>query len=80
METLTIDRRAPAAASAVPGASDPRTIVQQGIGIQTRLGTIGAVEYLKAHDIGGAVIHRVLASEEIRNEDREMREASPPQA
>jgi hypothetical protein len=80
MESLTIDRRAPTVDTDTSDAADARTVVQKGISIQTRLGTIGAVEYLKGQGIGGSVIHRVLASEQIRSEDREMIDGSVRQA
>jgi hypothetical protein len=49
---------------------DKAGIVRQGMRIQARLGTIGAVEYLKARDVGGAVIRRVLTSQQVRADDR----------
>jgi hypothetical protein len=44
--------------------------VQQALLIQARVGSISAVEYLKAHDVGGDVISRVLTSRRIREDDR----------
>ena len=34
-----------------------------------RIGTIGAVEYLKAHDTDSRVITRVLTGEHVRDDD-----------
>lgn len=70
MHSLQIDRRTP-----MPGASAgtdiPRTtrIVRQGLLLQSCLGTVGAVEYLKTHEVAGAVIGRVLSRERLRQED-----------
>lgn len=71
METLTTDRRMKlATAGAIRYPSDMTTTVQQGLLVQAGLGTVGAVEYLKAHDIGAAVIERVLTSADVRDADR----------
>lgn len=71
MDTIAIDRRAAAVlAGPVSNPPDAAHIVREGICIQADLGTIGAVEYLKAHDIDSAVIHRVLASDQVRDDDR----------
>ena len=70
MESLQIDRRATMPGAAA-GADILRTtrIVRQGLLLQACLGTVGAVEYLKAHAITGAVIGRVLSGERVRQED-----------
>ena len=70
MDTMAIDRRAAPAPRGPVSNTDAAHIVREGICIQADLGTIGAVEYLKAHDIGSAVIHRVLASDQVRDDDR----------
>lgn len=44
-------------------------IVQQGIALQTSLGSVGAIEYLKARSIASVVIARVLAGGQVRCED-----------
>lgn len=73
MTTPTIDRRAAGpVADAASSESDATRIVQQGLLIQACLGTIGAVEFLKAHRIDGAVIQRVLTGGHIRAGDRPM--------
>jgi hypothetical protein len=61
METQ-VDRRTPPACAT--------RIVQQGLLVQGCMGTVGAVEFLKVHGIGGAVIHRVLTSPQVRAGDR----------
>ena len=70
MESLQIDRRAtmPGAAASADLLRTTR-IVRQGLLLQSCLGTVGAVEYLKAHAIAGAVIGRVLSGERVRQED-----------
>lgn len=73
MTTQTIDRRAAGpVADAASSESDATRIVQQGLLIQACLGTIGAVEFLKAHDVDAAVIGRVLTGGRIRTADRPM--------
>ena len=62
MESLQIDRRA-----RMPGAT---TIVREGVLLQAWMGTVGAVEFLKAHAVSGAVIRRVLGREQLRQEDQ----------
>lgn len=64
MMTSTIDRRA------APSHDDTSVAVGHALRIQDRLGTVGAVEYLKSHAIGGAVIRRVLSSAQVRASDR----------
>lgn len=70
MDSLQIDRRAtmPGAAASADLLKTTR-IVRQGLLLQACLGTVGAVEYLKAHAIAGAVIGRVLSGECVRQED-----------
>ena len=69
METLT-DRRT---TGPLPDRSfsrrDTTSIVREGILLRTYLGTIGAIEYLKNHDIEGGVITRVLTGTDVRDED-----------
>lgn len=45
-------------------------VVRQGILIQASLGTRSAVEFLKQHGVHGAVIHRVLTGENVRDDDQ----------
>ena len=70
MESLQIDRRArmPAASA---GTDFPQTtrIVRQGLLLQACFGSVGAIEYLKSHEVGGALIGRVLSGERLREED-----------
>jgi hypothetical protein len=50
-------------------------IVTRSLLVQRRTGTIGAIEYLKGHDVQGAVIQRVLGGAVMRTEDaRALRE------
>lgn len=62
MESLQIDRRA--------NKSGPTSIVHEGLLLQAGMGTVGAVEFLKAHAVSGAVIRRVLGREQLRQEDQ----------
>jgi hypothetical protein len=50
--------------------ADATHIVRQGIQIQASLGTRSAVEFLKQHDVHGAVIHRVLMGDQVRLDDQ----------
>lgn len=70
MESLHTNRRA-ASTRATLGLSggDRNNVVRQALLIQDALGTISAVEYLKAHDVGGAVITRVLTGQRVRSGD-----------
>jgi hypothetical protein len=71
MESLQIDRRARLpAASASADLTRTTRIVRQGVLLQACLGTVGAVEYLKRHEVSGAVIGRVLSGERVRQEDQ----------
>lgn len=71
MDTLKLDRRATFPdADPVSDLDDPARVVQLGLLIQDRVGTIGAVEYLKAHNINAAVINRVLTTQQVRADDR----------
>ncbi|WP_137173335.1 hypothetical protein [Massilia sp. HP4] len=45
-------------------------VVRQGMVIQASLGTRSAVEFLKQHGVHGAVIHRVLMGENVRDADQ----------
>jgi len=69
MDIAHTDRRA---ALAPASAELPETtrIVRQGVLLQARLGTVGAIEFLKARAVSGAVIRRVLAREQLRREDQ----------
>jgi hypothetical protein len=70
MQTQPIERRQPASMTNPPLSTDRSGIVRRGMLIQESLGTIGAVEFLKAHDVEGAVIGRVLTSRQVRFDDR----------
>jgi hypothetical protein len=72
MQTQPVDRRAQASIGnpAQDWDKDQAGIVRQGMLIQARVGTVGAVEFLKARDVGGAVIGRVLTSQQVRADDR----------
>lgn len=75
METLLIERRKPrqpAAGSAIP--IELEHLVRQAIVLQAAVGTRGAVEYMKAHRIHGALISRVLSGGAIRAQDQESRD------
>jgi len=69
MEHLQAERRTRLPASGANGFA-PTDIVRQGIGLQACLGTVGAVEYLKANGINGVVIGRVLSGGQLREDDR----------
>jgi hypothetical protein len=70
MQTRLIERRDPASMANPPLGKDRSGIVRRGMLIQESLGTIGAVEFLKAHDVEGTVIGRVLTSRQVRFDDR----------
>lgn len=75
METLLLERRKPRQAAA--GSTIPielEHLVRQAILMQSAVGTRGAVEYMKAHRIHGAVIGRVLSGGAIRALDRKARD------
>jgi hypothetical protein len=44
-------------------------VVREGILMKHRTGTVSAIEYLKANEISGVVIQRVLAGSGLRSED-----------
>lgn len=69
MEILQMDRRT--TSQEKPRRPQQEDIVKQGVRLQASLGTIGAIEYLKARDISGAVIIRVLSGGRLRVEDRD---------
>ncbi len=71
MEHLQTERRIDLPASH-PHESPAAEAVREAIGLQACLGTVGAVEYLKAHGINGAVIGRVLSGGQVREDDRAM--------
>jgi hypothetical protein len=70
MASLPSDRRA---TSSMPASKfdglDRTSSVQQALLIQADVGSISAVEYLKAHDVNSDVISRVLTSRQIRVDD-----------
>ncbi|WP_379678704.1 hypothetical protein [Massilia consociata] len=65
-ETGRRTRRAPCVADRVTEAMPDA--IRQGVLLQTCCGTLGAVEYLKAHDVASRVIHRVLSDGFVRVE------------
>ena len=74
MQVSQIDRRgaAPTDMADTPVANPyagATHVVRQGILIQASLGTRSAVEFLKQHGVHGAVIHRVLMGENVRDDD-----------
>ncbi len=73
MDITEVDRRRNAR-SAASGAKYDAQTVARGISIQVTSNTLSAVEYLKAHGVESAVIHRVLSSDDIRRTDRPLRE------
>lgn len=71
METLHAERRATETRACTDrAAGDPATAVRQAILLQACVGTAGAVEYLKAHQLKGEVISRVLSGGSVREGDR----------
>lgn len=52
-------------------------IIRTSLVMQRLIGTVSAIEYLKSHAIGGAVIQRVLSNNDIRSEDRQALQALP---
>jgi hypothetical protein len=71
MEAIQVERRAARRSAAVdPADTKITSVVRQGILLQTCMGTIGAVEYLKAHAIDSRVISRVLSGGGVREEDK----------
>ncbi|MFC5460557.1 hypothetical protein [Massilia niabensis] len=69
MHTPIVDRRTSPIDHSVTRQQDTAHIVQRGMAIQARLGTRGAVEFLKMCNIPGAIIHRVLTGENVPIED-----------
>lgn len=61
MNTSQVDHGSGAAAAfATPYVADVDVVLRQSIALQESLGTLGALEYLKAHGIDCRVINRVL--------------------
>jgi len=73
MQDSQIDRRAtlPTVELDKPHA-DSALVVRQGMLVQAAMGTLSAVEFLKQHGVQGAVIQRVLTSEQVRVEDQQV--------
>lgn len=69
MET-SIERRTTAPLPSPLSRTDTARIVQQAILLRACLGTVGAIEYLKARGIDSKVITRVLAGDCVRSEDK----------
>lgn len=66
MNTKAAERRADA-----PGREYNADVVRRGLLVQRDMGTISAIEFLKAHAVEAAIIQRVLAGNAMRVEDRE---------
>lgn len=45
-------------------------VVERGIAVQSCFNTICAIEFLKSHNVAGAVIERVLLSPDMRRKPR----------
>lgn len=71
MEALQIDRRktSPHTASPTDGVSTTRHL-RLAIGMQATVGTIGAIEYLKAQGIDSGLIVRILSGGRVRGDDQ----------
>ena len=74
MNVLVERRESRSRAYACTGSMETQEIVRQGILLQSCVGTLGAVEYMKANVICGAVISRVLSGGAIRQQDRTFRD------
>lgn len=73
MQDSQIDRRATLPTVELDKAhADSALVVRQGMLVQTTMGTLSAVEFLKQHGVQGAVIQRVLTSEQVRVEDQQV--------
>jgi hypothetical protein len=71
MATLQIDRRTTSLHAATKSTRPKQhDIVKKGVHVQASLGTIGAVEYLKANGIASEIIVRVLSGGRSRGEDQ----------
>lgn len=68
--TATIDRRVTSLCQH-GGARFDACIVTESLVVQHLSGTMSAIEYLKANDVHGAIIERVLASFRVRRRDAE---------
>ena len=70
MNRLNIDRRAALPATGTETDRPEMTrIVRQALLLQAYFGSVGAVEYLKAHDVSGELIVRLMSGERLRAED-----------
>ncbi|NNG22448.1 hypothetical protein [Telluria aromaticivorans] len=70
-----VERRAEQSASSVTkGPLKTQQVVRQGVLLQSCVGTLSAVEYLKANGVQGSVIGRVLSGGEVRADDRASRD------
>lgn len=71
METIQTERRVPrTGASTAPGPAASAAVLSQAILLQTSVGTLGAVEYLKSHRVDCQVINRLLSNGFIRKDDQ----------
>ena len=71
MDVIQVERRAARrTAMADPATTQVASIVRQGINLQTCVGTLSAVEFLKAHAVDSRVIQRVLSGGHLRQEDQ----------
>ena len=70
MKTTLAERRTRLDEDAGFAASpDISNVIQHGLLLQGRTGTLSAVEHLKAHKVPGSVIGRVLSGGAMRIED-----------
>lgn len=71
MDAVQIDRRKtpPHAAAPTDGVSTTRHL-RLAIGMQATVGTIGAIEYLKAQGIDSGLIVRILSGGRVREDDQ----------
>jgi hypothetical protein len=77
MHRLNIDRRAALPATGT-GTDRPEMtrIVRQALLLQAYFGSVGAIEYLKAHEVSGELIVRLMSGERLRAEDHVLRAES----
>jgi hypothetical protein len=70
MNAPLVERRKPSGldGAAFPSRSD---VVRKSLHVKDEIGTVGALEYLRAHAVHGAVIQRILSDGTMRSEDRE---------
>ena len=54
-----------------PGREYSADVVRRGLLVQRDMGTISAIEFLKANEVEAAIIQRVLSGNAMRAEDRD---------